>query len=191
MPSPDHPELHGSRISLRIPRPSDAAAVLAYYQRNADFFRRFDPPYPEGFYTLAWHQQRIEKANKDVAEDREYRFVLFKPEQPDHIIGNANLSAIQRGPFQACNLGYGLDEQAQGQGMMTEALRLLIDHAFTHLKLHRIQANHLPDNLRSAGVLQRLGFVREGYAPAYLYINGAWRDHVLNALSNPHGPEMG
>lgn len=38
---------------------------------------------------------------------------------------------------------------------------------------------------RSARVLARLGFVREGLAPRYLHIGGAWRDHVLNALVNP------
>lgn len=190
MSYPDQPVLHGHRVSLRLLQQADAAAMLDYFQRNEAFLRPTDPPRPEGFYTLDWHQQRIEKACQDQLEDREYRFLLFKPEQAMHIVGTATLSAIQRGPFQACNLGYTLDEHAQGQGLMTEALRLLIDHAFGPLKLHRIQANHLPDNLRSARVLQRLGFVREGYAPAYLYINGAWRDHVLNALTNPNGPAM-
>jgi ribosomal-protein-alanine N-acetyltransferase len=52
------------------------------------------------------------------------------------------------------------------------------------VNLHRLQANHRPENLRSAAVLQRLGFVREGVAPQYLYIAGAWRDHVVNARLN-------
>ena len=51
--------------------------------------------------------------------------------------------------------------------------------------LHRIQANHLPENARSAALLARLGFVREGLAKDYLFIGNAWRDHVLNALTNP------
>jgi hypothetical protein len=52
------------------------------------------------------------------------------------------------------------------------------------VQLHRIQAAHLPENLRSAAVLARLGFEREGLARKYLYINGAWRDHAINALLN-------
>ena len=51
------------------------------------------------------------------------------------------------------------------------------------LRLHRVQANHLPENQRSARLLQRLGFRVEGLAREYLYINGAWRDHVLTALT--------
>jgi len=56
---------------------------------------------------------------------------------------------------------------------------------FESLRLHRVQANHLPENLRSARLLQRLGFRVEGSAHAYLFINGAWRDHVLTALTYP------
>ena len=63
--------------------------------------------------------------------------------------------------------------------------RLSIEHAFSALRLHRIHASYIPGNERSGGLLARLGFVREGLARNYLFINGAWRDHVLTALLNP------
>ena len=65
---------------------------------------------------------------------------------------------------------------------MGEALGALIEYAFTELELHRLMANYRPENERSAAVLARLGFEREGFARDYLYIDGAWRDHVLTAL---------
>ena len=46
-------------------------------------------------------------------------------------------------------------------------------------------ANYRPENDRSRKLLERLGFVREGLARDYLFIDGAWRDHVLTALTNP------
>lgn len=51
-------------------------------------------------------------------------------------------------------------------------------------------ANYLPENARSAALLEGLDFVREGYAREgyakdHLFIGGAWRDHVLTALANP------
>jgi ribosomal-protein-alanine N-acetyltransferase len=67
---------------------------------------------------------------------------------------------------------------------MSEALRATIAHVFGTLKLHRIMANHLPENTRSAALLKKLGFAVEGYARDYLFIAGAWRDHVLTALTN-------
>jgi ribosomal-protein-alanine N-acetyltransferase len=56
---------------------------------------------------------------------------------------------------------------------------------FGELGFHRIMANYLPHNERSGRLLRRLGFVVEGYARDYLYIHGAWRDHILTALTNP------
>src|SRR5262249_8356125 len=104
--------------------------------------------------------------------------------RPATVMGYANLSNFVRGAFHACYLGYGIGAAHQGKGLMAEALALVIEHAFTELRLHRIMANYLPTNERSARLLRRLGFVKEGYAPRYLFINGAWRDHVLTALTN-------
>jgi ribosomal-protein-alanine N-acetyltransferase len=56
---------------------------------------------------------------------------------------------------------------------------------FGLMGLHRIMANHMPSNLRSAKLLQSLGFEREGVARSYLQIAGQWEDMVLNALVNP------
>ena len=82
-------------------------------------------------------------------------------------------------------LGYGLAERAQGKGVMTEALRTVCAWAFDELRLHRLSANYMPSNERSGAVLRRLDFAVVGYARDYLFINGAWRDHVLTQLVDP------
>jgi ribosomal-protein-alanine N-acetyltransferase len=46
-------------------------------------------------------------------------------------------------------------------------------------------ANFRPENERSRRLLERLGFVEEGLARNYLFIDGAWRDHVLTSLTHP------
>ncbi len=48
--------------------------------------------------------------------------------------------------------------------------------------LHRVEAACAPDNERSRRLLERLGFQREGFARAYLLIDGAWQDHFLFAM---------
>ena len=120
----------------------------------------------------------------DLVQDRGCNFFVFGGSSPGEVLGYVNLSNIVRGGFQACYLGYALAERSQGSGYMTEALRTAIDFAWGDLKLHRIMANYLPQNERSAKVLQKLGFVIEGYAKAYLFIGGRWQDHVLTALTN-------
>jgi ribosomal-protein-alanine N-acetyltransferase len=89
-----------------------------------------------------------------------------------------------RGPLQACNLGYSVDASRQGQGLMREVVQAGIAYMFDTMGLHRIMANHMPSNLRSAKLLQSLGFEREGYARSYLQIAGQWQDMVLNARIN-------
>lgn len=107
--------------------------------------------------------------------------VRFRLRRDGEVIGTANLTQIFRGPFRACYLGYGLEEAHRGQGYITEALREIVRYAFEELGLHRVMANYEPHNEASARVLERLGFVKEGVAEDYLFIDGAWRTHVLTS----------
>ncbi|MET3851852.1 RimJ/RimL family protein N-acetyltransferase [Paenibacillus sp. OAE614] len=68
---------------------------------------------------------------------------------------------------------------------MTEAVRLMVDYAFTELKLHRIEAGVMPRNLGSIRVLEKAGFHREGIARSNVLINGKWEDHQVLAIINP------
>jgi ribosomal-protein-alanine N-acetyltransferase len=82
-------------------------------------------------------------------------------------------------------LGFSIGGRYEGRGLMGEALGAAIEHVFNEYRLHRIMANHRPENLRSGNLLARLGFEREGLARAYLKINGEWADHVLTSRINP------
>jgi len=117
--------------------------------------------------------------------DGDALLLLMFNREDDRLIGTCNFANIVRGAFQACHLGFSIAQDAQGQGLMAEGLRLAIDYVFKDMGLHRVMANHRPENLRSARLLARLGFQREGEARAYLKINGIWADHVLTSLINP------
>ena len=69
---------------------------------------------------------------------------------------------------------------------MTEFVEGAINYVFERLDLHRIMANYMPGNTRSARVLDKLGFNKEGFAKSYLKIAGEWQDHVLTAKINPN-----
>lgn len=158
--------------------------MARYVRDNSDHLAPWSPPHPPGIGDAAYWTERLAIHRREAEEQRSLRFCLIERDS-DRIIGVAAFTNIVRGPFQACNLGYAIDHRFEGRGLMTEALRAAIDHAFGALGLHRIMANHLPENERSARLLARLGFRREGLAERYLFIAGAWRDHVLNALVNP------
>lgn len=98
------------------------------------------------------------------------------------IAGSLTLSQIVRGNFQSAYLGYYVGEPYAGRGYMTEALGLMLRYAFVDLKLHRLEANIQPGNAASIALVNRAGFVREGYSRRYLKICGRWRDHERWAL---------
>jgi ribosomal-protein-alanine N-acetyltransferase len=179
-------ELLTDRLRLKVIGPDFAGQSLDYYARNHSFLSEWNPTPAADFYTLPYHQARLRVELDLMKEGRLARFWLFKREDAAWMtaIGNLAFNNIVRGAFQSCHLGYQLDEREVNQGFMTEALRCAIAFAFDELKLHRIEANVMPRNLRSSRVLAKLGFVEEGLARQYLNINGVWEDHIHYVMLN-------
>ena len=182
------PELETERLRLELPDPSRAVEVVDYYERNRDHLRRWDPRRPEGFYTVAFWQAQLASNRQEFHLGRNARFFIRPHDRHDLVIGSVNLSNFVRGVFQACHLGFGIDAQYEGSGRMREALERVLTYAFDELELHRVMANYQPTNERSGALLRRLGFATEGFARDFLFIDGAWRDHVLTARVAPPRP---
>lgn len=98
------------------------------------------------------------------------------------VVGVVNINEIIAGAFQSGYLGYYGMLNFCGKGLMTEALRSAVHYAFNDLGLHRLEANIQPENEASIALVRRVGFVKEGFSPRYLRINGEWRDHERWAL---------
>ena len=198
--APGQPDEHGDlgnalplrteRTILRLAEPEDAAALVRFHTRNAAHLAPTAPRRPEGFLTEAYWQQAITRDREDFAAGRSARLLLCPVEDPQRIIGAINLNNITRGAAHYADLGYVLDADMQGKGLMQEAVRAIIAFAFGPLNLHRIRACYLPTNARSGAVLRRLGFVVEGYARDYLLIDGRWQDQILTSLINPDWQPM-
>jgi [ribosomal protein S5]-alanine N-acetyltransferase len=172
-----------------------APAVCEFQRRNRQHFARWDPPTADSFYTLEGQSARVTLGVTAFQNDTAYRYWLIDatrcggarlPSSDVEVIGSLHFSQVARGAFQSAMLGYALDEAHVGQGLMSEAIAAGLAEMFSaRVNLHRVQAAYRPENLRSARVLERLGFGKEGLAPDYLYIDGAWRDHVIMSLRNP------
>ena len=179
------PRLATARLVLTLLQPGMERAMVHLLDANRAHFAPWDPPQPaERFSEAYWHSQAL-KSQLEFDSGSGYRFVLMPREAPQRIIGTANYSQVSRGPFQAAFLGYRIDQGAEGGGLMSEALRATLAYMFETQHLHRVHANYVPNNVRSGRLLARLGFTIEGYAKDYLFIDGAWRDHVLASLTHP------
>ncbi len=175
----------GSRVLLRLAKPSMARATLDYYTRNRDFLTPFDPKREERFYTLSGQRRYLRQDARMARKGEGAAFYISLKDAPERIIGRVVLSNIIWGSFRSCFLGYKLDGELVNRGYMTEAVNLVVDIAFEELRLHRIEANVMPRNLPSLRVMEKCGFQREGESPKYLEINGVWEDHVHMVRRNP------
>ena len=111
------------------------------------------------------------------ARRADFEAMLLCRTQDDAIVGFFNLSQIVRRRLQSAYLGYAVGAPFAGQGYMREGLELVLRHSFTHLELHRVEANIQPGNGNSLALARGAGFRREGFSPRYLKIGGRWRDH--------------
>lgn len=179
------PTLHTPHLRLLAAHEGLAAEAAAFYRRNAAHLAPWDPPSPADFATEAVQRERLRRAVAETVAGTVLRWWLQPVEEAATLVGSVSLTQIARGAFQNAMLGYAVDAAHEGRGLMREALQAVLAHAFSPaVNLHRIQAGVRPENTRSVGLLQRLGFDDEGLAREYLYIDGAWRDHRMFALRN-------
>lgn len=94
------------------------------------------------------------------------------------VIGN-----VVREPLLSAYVGYWVGAHVAGGGAATAGVALAVDHCFSRVGLHRIEATVRPENARSLRVLAKLGFREEGLLRRYLEVDGDWRDHLVLAVT--------
>lgn len=102
--------------------------------------------------------------------------------------GQLTVSGITYGAACWAQAGYWVDHRVAGRGVAPLALALAADHLFGTLGLHRLEVAIRPENAKSLRVVEKLGFRYEGSRPAYMHVDGAWRDHLMFAV---HCDEVG
>lgn len=181
----DHgPRIDAERVYLRLPRLVDHKPWAELRARSRDYLTPWEPTWPVDDLTKAAFRHRLAAYARELELGEAFPFFVFR-KSDDAILGGVRLFNIRRGVAQTGVVGYWAGEDYAGQGYTTEAVRAVIDFAFGGLGLHRLEAACMPHNARSAALLARCGFSEEGYARAYLKINGEWRDHRLFGLIAP------
>jgi [ribosomal protein S5]-alanine N-acetyltransferase len=180
----DRGALDGARARLRAPCVDDADRLVAYQNDNRKRFASLEGDRPEEFYTSAWWARRIAMLEEGERAARLLYLLIFANAAPDRVAGVVSFSNIVQAPFYSSDLGFAIDERHEGSGLMREALELAIGHVFERRGLHRLAAEYATTNVRSAGLLARLGFQQEGLRRSHMRVAGGWQDFVITALIN-------
>ena len=180
-PVSPEPVLRGEGLYLR---PAALADYLSWSRLRAasrSFLEPWEPTWPDDDLTRAAFRRRLKRQDDDMVRDEAYSFLIFDG-IADELLGGITLGGVRRGVSQSGTLGYWMGAPHAGKGRMTRAVAATVDFALSRLRLHRIEAACLPENIASIRLLERVGFTREGYARSYLCIAGTWRDHLLYAI---------
>ncbi len=120
---------------------------------------------------------------------REHRALPYAVTVDGAFAGQVTVTNIAGGSARWGQVGYWVDRRYAGQSVIPTAVALVVDHCLRDLHLHRIEVAIRPENTASLRVVEKLGFAEIGYAPRYLHIDGAWRDHRLFAITSEDCPQ--
>jgi ribosomal-protein-alanine N-acetyltransferase len=116
-------------------------------------------------------------------EARRGRMLPYVIELDGQFCGQLTLGNVTHGALRSAWIGYWVASEVTGGGVATAALAMGVDHGFGAVRLHRIEATVRPENTASRRVLAKAGFRQEGLLERYLEVDGAWRDHLLVAIT--------
>ena len=179
--------LSSGEVTLRPLAGSDKEAWSSARRRNAAWLAPWEatvPPGGEGrpttFGRLVRRLHRMARAGTTMP---------FAIEVDGRFAGQLTVNNIVRGSAMFCSMGYWLDQEFAGRGVMPRAVALAIDHCFFTAGLHRVEIAIRPENTNSLRVVEKLGIREVGFASRYLHIDGAWRDHRIFAITVEECPD--
>ena len=170
------PELSSPRLRLREVRDGDAAALFAIHS-DARVMRYWSYP--------AWTE--LEQAEQKIADIQRQRRELdmlvwaIADADSDLLIGSSAIFHMDLAQARA-EIGYSLHPDWHGRGLASEALQLVLGHAFNELELRRIEADIDPRNQPSCRLVERFGFFREGLLRERWHVNGEICDSAIYGL---------
>jgi ribosomal-protein-serine acetyltransferase len=161
---------------LRLLEESDATELHALIVVNRAHLARW-LPWAAG-QTLEDTSGFICRARKQLTDNDGFQAAILLDDRIVGVIGYHGIDWAHR----STRIGYWLAEAHQGQGTMTMAVRLLVDHALSAWELNRVEIHAAVENRRSRAIPERLGFRQEGIRRQAERVGGHYFDSVVYSM---------
>ena len=172
------PNLITEKLSLRLLTPRDTDELFKL--RSDERVNRFLTRHPSR--TIEDAGVFINKINRSIRNNESiYWAITLKSD--NKLIGTICLWNIQPDNYRA-EIGYELNPDFWGKGIMKEAIPKVIQYGFETLKLHSLEADLDPGNSQSVKLLEKNGFIREGHFKESTFFNGKFSDRSVYSLLN-------
>ncbi|EJR23574.1 GNAT family N-acetyltransferase [Bacillus cereus] len=149
-------ELHTQRLYLRQMKASDSLSMFKIWS-DPDITKFMNI---SNFTDESQAKDMIQFLNELAQNNKAIRFTIIQKES-NHIIGSCGYNSLDFENSKT-EIGYDISKKFWGKGYAPEAISSLLDYAFTHLKLYRVEAKVEPANVNSIKVLEKLNFTFEG-----------------------------
>ena len=150
-------ELQSERLLLREITARDVSDIFEIYS-DPEVMLYFDDRF--AFQDLSEAEQMISGYQNEIRDQNGMRWGIVLKES-GKLIGTCGFHSISD-YHKRIETGYDLNRHYWGKGFMSEALSLIIDHAFTVSDVNRIEAFVETPNTASRALLEKLGFKLEG-----------------------------
>ena len=167
--------LNGDRVVLRAIQREDVPRLWELFEDlETAFLSSNDPPKPESLAQAeVGYEERLEAKNPNR--------IYFAVEVDGEVIGEAGLHNIDH--FRRlCDVGITLGRDHWGKGYGQDTVKTLVDYAFIHLNMNRVQLECLADDERAVGAYKRAAFVEEGRLRRQAWVNGSYQDVMVMGI---------
>lgn len=158
----------GAKIHLQLP-------AICYKKTYCDFIKQ-NKEFHQPWVYMSEDGRYFDQYLRRVKSGKTLGFFIFTNDSDD-FAGVINLNNIKLDPYASCSLGYYIDQKQCRNGYMSEAIKLVLSHAFYKIGLNRVEVNVQPENYASLALIKSLGFTKEGFSRKYLQIDNEYRDH--------------
>ncbi|MDP8930136.1 MAG: GNAT family N-acetyltransferase [Actinomycetota bacterium] len=161
---------------LRLFEEADAEELQRLIERNRAHLRLWLPWAAEQ--TLEGTLRFIRFSRQQVAENNGLQTAIVCS---GRIVGVAGFHEVDW-KHRSTSIGYWLDREHEGRGIMTRTVRALVDHAVLGWNLNRVEIQTAPDNRRSRAIPERLGFQEEGVLRQVQWVGDGYVDGVVYSI---------
>jgi len=171
------PLITTNRLVLREAVQADAPEIF-FLRSDADVLQYINK---EPMKTMEEAEAYIRMISDAVGNNEYISWAMSLLEQPQVMIGSIALWRVMKEHYRA-EIGYVLHPSYHRKGLMDEALKSVIDYGFNVMNLHSIEANINPQNEGSRKLLEKHGFVQEGYFRENFCFRGQFMDSATFSL---------
>lgn len=154
-----------AEVIVRLVQEIDAIPLSQFERDNREWFEKFVPPRPEGFFDETEMAGILQNAVKSAANGETYLHLILS--SSGEILGRINLTRSEQGDQNTAELGYRIAEHAIGKGIASEAVLRVCKLAYENYGLTKIEAISLVNNAASISVLRKTGFEQTGVLKNY------------------------